>query len=511
MKKHVKLDPKKIEFLSAHPKPVTRREFIARGLMEGAGFLVLPSAIDLVLGSSPAMASPCGGGILAKDDPNRISVLVIDANGGIGFTSEVIPRGKAGSLDTAPPFLSNYSITGLGNGDTGIRPVRLFSGNSAFIQENSVAYNMLLGLQRDDLTGTVRDPNVPDTALLPAEAFQRTVMGCTVGPLNDDTESNEINPLAALFPVLRQAPAGIMGTSSRQSGGNSRFTPGPLAAAAVRVNRPADLQNALSLSGRLTNLTPEKKGAIARTLARMSSSALERFSDMRVIDQYRAILDCGLQKNIENLESPVAVDPRTDPVFQQAFNINAGSDQNSDAVRLATLVYNLLKGNGRAAVFEIGDCDVHNNTQILNDTGNQRIWTAVRQSLLAAHLMGLNLFIYLISDGSASTTPGGVRTSASQLWPNENGNMSQSVMIYYDKDGKGRVRAAGQVGHFLSSSNNQGAAASLDNPAAKPLQHGLVNTFQVYCLLNAQSTFFSQVPESSSVNQALVQLFYREG
>jgi len=88
---------------------MTRRDFLASGLIKGSGFLVLPSALDILLNNAIAQAQAAGCVSSGRGGPNMPALITIDATGGACFAWDIPPLDSAGNL------LPAYGKLGLGS------------------------------------------------------------------------------------------------------------------------------------------------------------------------------------------------------------------------------------------------------------------------------------------------------------------------------------------------------------------------------------------------------------
>src|SRR5947209_8352869 len=78
-----------------HPRPVTRRDFLARGLIGLGTYAVMPTAIGMVLRQSQALADDCppaGGGA------GLLPFLCFDLAGGASLAGNWVPLDQGGNL-----------------------------------------------------------------------------------------------------------------------------------------------------------------------------------------------------------------------------------------------------------------------------------------------------------------------------------------------------------------------------------------------------------------------------
>ncbi|MCB0417530.1 MAG: hypothetical protein KDD39_07770 [Bdellovibrionales bacterium] len=474
-----------------HPKPLTRRQFISHGLMEGAGIIVVPSVLDFALRSRNAMASECSGGAAAGDDPNYIACIIIDDVGGRH------DRGLA-PVDKNGEFLSNYDKLGLGTGNSHLTGKMVKPGNwkGPWVHRESEIYQSLLGL---DATGE-RDSNVPSTQLLGASTFSNTAAFLLMGKSNDDTSSNPFNTAYLCSQLAGNAAVTQMGTSNQLSGGNSRSV-GSVAGRSIRVAENKDVENAVRGMSFGTYSNTQRE-TFLRAWSRMGSMAMKSFLSLDSGQQISGLMDCAGEKIRANAASTVP-NPLQDPDVQQAFNVTAGTNPRSTEARHAALAYHALLGQITTAVtIEISNCDVHDGTATKNESAQRRSWSLVRNILKLAELKGRRVMIKRISDGSASTREGLSGSDPGAVeYPKENGRVATNTVIAYDPEGKiDLVNDNPYLGYFKASANDQAASTDPDNPIANEVNHGLALALAYYALHPNGIELWKRIPGTQGIN-----------
>jgi hypothetical protein len=100
-----------------HPRPVTRRQFLAQGFITGAAWIAAPSLLGLFRSSEArAQAISCGLGAAG----NKIPFLVFDLAGGASIAGSNVLVGTQTQLD--PLTTDGYTKVGLPAGPHAGRP-----------------------------------------------------------------------------------------------------------------------------------------------------------------------------------------------------------------------------------------------------------------------------------------------------------------------------------------------------------------------------------------------------
>ncbi|MCB0403382.1 MAG: hypothetical protein KDD51_01255 [Bdellovibrionales bacterium] len=480
-----------------HPKPLTRRQFISHGLVEGAGIIVVPSVLDFALRAGTAMGSECSGdGPLAGDDPNYVACIIIDDVGGRH------DRGLA-AVDRNGDFLSHYDKLGLGTGNSHLTGKMVKPGNwkGPWVHQDSEIYQSLFGL---DATGA-RDANVPSSQLLGATTLASTAAFLLMGKSNDDTGTNPFNTAYLCSQIAGNAAVQQMGTSNKLSGGNSRSV-GSSPGRSIRVSENKDVENAVRGMS-FGSYSTSQRESFLRAWSRMGGTAMKAFLNLDNHEQMSGLLDCAGAKIRANAAS-VVPNPLQDADVQQAFKVTAATNPRSVEARQATLAYHALAGKITTAVtIEIAGCDVHDGTATKNESAQRRSWSLVRNILKLAELKGRRVMIQRISDGSASTREGLAGTDPGAIeYPKENGRVATNTVIAYDPQGKiDLIDDNPYLGYFKASANDQSASTDPDNPIANEVNHGLALALAYYSLHPNGIDLWKQIPgtQGISVNSVL--------
>src|SRR6202790_188966 len=230
-----------------HPRPRTRREFVAQSFMTGAATVIGPSLLGLLAAPRTARAAlapditpllgPCGINLGA----GKIPFICFDLAGGGNIAgSNGLVGGPKGQVD----FLSVAGYSKLGLPGTMV-PNPSAAGN--FIDSS-------FGLRFHSDSAHLRGMKIRASA----KAMAGT-NGTVIPALSqNDTNTNPHNPMYAIYQYgARGGLLDLVGSESSMSGGNSMSPPTMVIAAAqpTRVASPADTQGLVS-TGQLSTLLP---------------------------------------------------------------------------------------------------------------------------------------------------------------------------------------------------------------------------------------------------------------
>ena len=271
-----------------HPRPVTRRQFLAQGLLTGSAVVASPGLFGALKGGGYAAAQSCG----ISAGAGLIPFMCFDLAGGANVAnSNVLAGGPAGQED----FLSDegYLKQGL--------PATLTPA-----QAGQVDRQLGLAFHADSafLRGILARTTV---------ATRANMNGCVIPARSDnDTGNNPHNPL---YGINKAGADGelvtLIGTESSESGGNS-LAPMSMIDPAVRpvkVERPSDATGLVD-TGRLVSLLNEQDaGAVMRAVERVSELKLDKITEDDVLED---LIRCNYVTSsylVENFGNPDLLDP----------------------------------------------------------------------------------------------------------------------------------------------------------------------------------------------------------
>src|SRR5580700_4199330 len=233
--------------LQEHPRPRTRREFLAQSFITGSAWVVGPSLLATLAAPRSARATlasdisallaPCS----ITTGAGKIPFICFDLAGGGNIAgSNVLVGGPTGQLD----FLSVAGYSKLGLPGTMV-PNPSATGN--FIDAS-------FGLRYHSDSAHLRGMKIRASA----KAMAGT-NGTVIPALSqNDTNTNPHNPIYAIYQYgARGGLLNLIGSDSSQSGGNSMAPPTMVIASAqpTVVASPADTEGLVS-TGQLSTLLP---------------------------------------------------------------------------------------------------------------------------------------------------------------------------------------------------------------------------------------------------------------
>ncbi len=370
-----------------HGKPKTRREFMARGLLAGSSYLIMPSLLNLLKSPSllaEEMTCDLSG---AGQNPN-FPLIIFDFQGGAHFAAELLIGGIGGQTNPLTNLV-NYGIPNdLGTNSSGEFGLR-FRNDSAALQ----------GLR----------------ASVPA-SMRSNIDGFSVAcHTPDDTTETYMNPMGFLSKFGSIGSLSFsFGTRAADSGGYAKPNPGSFSPdkrptrivnanmARMLVSRGATY-NAL-VSAETSAVAMGQQSKVRLALAQLSESQLKRFSNLTPDEQIHQLIQCGHLKAESLLErvSPTQVFPAAGtPEYNELVSVFGSEPENK---QVAVLTYMLTQGFGSAATIEFENHDDHDTTA---RTSRRSVFNRFKQigSAMRYFLMkNKPAFFMIMTDGSMGRT-----------------------------------------------------------------------------------------------------------
>jgi len=442
---------------TGHAKPVTRRDFLAAGIIPFSAALILPQWMGLLLGSE-AQAQASGEASIAAcatGGSGMPAVMILNLAGGGGLSSNFVPMTMAGTP------LASYSKMGMGTSPT---LVDAFNGAKFYSQSG-----ILAGIN----------------ATTAATTRENTAFAGLCVRSQDDTAAN---PFGIDGLVTKAGLTGsILAQLDRITGG-FRHRPAVITPPApLSISRVEDIANSLGYAGAMNGkMNAKQKQKLAALIKGLSETQARRLLASSSGDQIKAVIECAGIKNIDlNSGTPTGVSLSEAIGNNAAISTAWGNPAANSAMNIyANMTYNVLNGNAGCGTISLGGYDYHDNTRTSGDARDLAAGEIIGRMLQTAALMGKKLFIYVASDGSVvspdSATGGGP-------WTSDRGDAGCNYVMAYDP--AGRPQSSGtQVGGFTD-----GQAADSAHIIGNSPELSAVAAFANYMSFAGRSAEFQDV------------------
>jgi len=427
-----------------HPRPRTRREFLAQGFIMGTGAMLSSASITLgnrAFALSPELVplvSDCG---IATQGAGKIPFLCFDLAGGSNQAgSNVLVGQRGGQLD----FLSTggYERQGL-PGDMVPPIVNPATNTNDFIDQT-------LGLAYHSDSAFLRGMM---TRLSPAAAAN--INGAVVPARSDNDTSN--NPHNPMYGIARAGSDGslltLVGSENSDSGGNS-MAPADLIDLTIRptkVDRPSDVTGLVDVGDLTAVLSQQDAVAVMESIYRISDRKMTDLDNGQTITTDEVVKDlvrCGYLKSADLAErfgDPTTLDPAGDPEIVGATGIftdtefNSGDRDAREFQKTASVMKMVINGFAGAGTIEMGGYDYHGGRRAEGEVKDFRAGQCMGACLEYAHIRQIPLMLYVTSDGSLSSN-GAIDSTVDGRgkgeWVSDNSSTAAPFFLVYSPNGR---------------------------------------------------------------------------
>lgn len=443
---------------TGHAKPVTRRDFLAAGLLPFAANMLVPNWLSLILGNQAyGQTADC------PIPDSLIPFVTVNLSGGAAMASNFVP------MNAARQPLSTYNKLGLGDNQV---PIEREFGNVPFagLSNGALISKFLVGLRAQANAATLAN-----TAFLAIPCDSQ-----------NDTNANKFDISGAV------TKAGLVGTNLPNLGRNNTRTGINQAAALVAppaplvVNSYNALLTSIGYSASLgTALNANQKNSLAKLMSNLNGEQNRKLASLPGAEGIKKILDCAGIKNVDVVQKGSGiVDPRQNAGYAQVWGVNNNTAANNRELIFGSMVYNTLLGQAGVSNLEIGGYDYHNNTRTTGDNKDQEAGVVIGRILQSASVLQRPVFIYVVSDGSVFSPESQDRNA---VWQGDRGSNGVAYVLYYNP--KGRPATSDfQIGQF---NNNQAADTSFITGGNPELAAAAV--FANWCKANNRMDLFERV------------------
>jgi hypothetical protein len=508
-----------------HPRPVTRRDFLAAGLRSSPAVVMAPAWLAALLKSGKANAQ-------LQLDPDLLALKAVSqcniqgAQGGLPFICFDLAGGAnlVGSevLVGVQGGQSNFLSTA-GYGKLGL-PGSMVPTSSTFV---SNALGLLWHTDGALLRGILSKATTPATA-----AGTNGAVICAMS--QNDTGNNPHNPMYGIAKAVNTkglAPKGslltLIGNQSTVSGGNSA-APMQLIDPTLQPTKIATAQDDAGLVDSSGSTADPVALEVLESQARISSGAaaytpggadpagaftgaltepngtnpgVQLFSDPNADAALKNNIRCAYVKSANTTaafaNSPL--DPTQDPLISggTAPIFTATDFKDNDIQKTASVMKLVLGGYAAAGTISLGGFDYHDSTRATGETRNFKAGQMIGAVLEYAQRVGTPVMIYVFSDGSLSATSSIDNSTAGRGklgWQGDNQSTASTFFLVYSPNGRPTLRngaASQQIGYFSAD----GSVVTTSSPAANSVYQLVQTVILNYMgLLGSDGSFASTFP-----------------
>jgi hypothetical protein len=508
----------------SHPRPVSRRDFLATGFLASQATLIGSSAMlgaffnpRSVFASTTTLATDistlqtaCG---IVTDGAGKIPFIVFDLAGGANLNgSEALIGGPGGQLD----FLTTAGYGKLGLPGDMLPNSPNTAGGGNFIDTS-------LGLAWHSDGAILRGIK----SMASAQAMANTNGAVIAAMSQNDTQQNPHNPMYGIYDAgANGALLTLIGTMPTVSGGNSsapsaliNLTVSPTVVTqssditglvntgqlGTIFSNPADAVSVLESTIRLSG------GNIVDTYGGKLGAVTAMLNDPTTDAALKQAARCSYVKSavlVNQFGDPASLNPDLDTQIVGASNsiFTAAQYQDNDFIMTAAVMKMVVNGLAGAGTISLSGFDYHDGTRATGETRNFQAGQAIGACLEYAKRVGVPLMIYVISDGSLSST-GMIDTSAAGRgkfgWQGDNQSTAATLFLVYNPAGRPAVNPSATTPNQIGSYTYDGSVNTTSSPAANAVNL-LVNTVILnYMALHGQQANFNTAIPDNGLGTAL--------
>ena len=512
-----------------HKRPVTRRDFVAAGLLSAPAVIMAPAWLAAVLRSGNANAlSTDMQALLAANQCNvpsaaaaisSVPFICFDLTGGANLVGSEVLVGVQGGQSN---LLSAVGYAKLG------LPGNMLPTSSGFI---SNALGLLWHSDGAILRGILSKVTTAATA-----AGTNGAVICALS--QNDTANNPHNPM---YGIAKAGAKGrlltLIGDYSTVSGGYSAAPTALIdpALQPTKISQPSDavalvksgsgtadplavavLESVTRISGGTTPYNPsatDPTAAFTGKLARptVTSAGVQFYADPAADANLKNQIRCAYVKSANTADAfgSSSLDPTQDVnIIGGASPIFTAADfSDSEFARTATVMKLVLNGYAGAGTITLGAFDYHDSTRATGETRNFKAGQMIGAVLEYAQRVGSPVMIYVFSDGSVSATSSIDSSTAGRGkfgWQGDNQDTASTFFLVYSPKGRPQLlngAASQQIGYFSAD----GSVVPTSSPAANAVNQLVQVVILNYMGLLGTSSQFSTLLPMQGLGSAAAQ------
>jgi hypothetical protein len=495
----------------SHPRPVTRRDFMATGFLGSSAMLIGSSAMvaaftdpraaraATLASDVTALQQACG---IITNGAGKIPFICFDLTGGANLNgSEILIGGAGGQMD----FLSTAGYGKLGlPGDMLPNSPNMGAPGGNFIDTS-------LGAAWHSDGAILR--GIQSKASVAAQAGTN---GTAIAAMSqNDTQNNPHNPMYGIYDAgANGSLLTLIGTEATTSGGSS-MAPAALINLSVSptvVTQSSDITGLVN-TGQLGTMFTDPNDAVQvlESTIRLSGGnvpgsfaggelgqVIAQPGDPATDTTLKTQTRCSYVKStvlVNQFGDPTTLNPDIDPQIVGSSGIFSTAEYSQQNFRMTAAVMKMVvNGFAGAGTIALGGFDYHDGTRATGETRNFNAGQCIGACLEYAKRMGKPLMVYVFSDGSLSST-GMIDTSAAGRgkfgWQGDNQSVAATFFLVYNPNGRPVVNPAATTPNQIGSYTADGSVNTASSPAANAVNL-LVNTVILnYMALHGQQANFA--------------------
>lgn len=389
------MDKKLIDRLNAlgHGRPTTRREFLAAGLQAGGAMMVLPSAIERLLGVRAANAtsqcdllntnSLCGATVAylqfeAIGGMQRIvEPTVTEMNGSKHYLSAATYAHFQGE-PTAPTFNTQFGAPIKSNHGV-LQGILEYANNASFPNAGKILTNTRVA-----------------------------GLAATVSP-DDHPEVIYSSPLNIVSQILcANFISTTLGDQQTFLGGRHMgpiINPGNRSLYVTNIDA---IRNQFGFGPAIDELSKAQQSAILEAIKKLNDAELRRLASVGGLSTLTGNFNCAVDARVRYLQefTENLADPRQVATLSSIYGINSSTASSDQRATNALAVYSVLKRYAATAVITLEGFDYHYSNRAGADAQDLWLGRSIGKALATAAWLNVPVMIGVITDGCVSASHG---------------------------------------------------------------------------------------------------------
>ncbi|NKF50671.1 general secretion pathway protein GspF [Shewanella sp. WXL01] len=486
-----------------HRRPMSRRDFIATGLVKGGQAVAGLSLFSLFADVNQAQAalSPdlealrnsCG---INVQGAGKIPFISFDLAGGANIAgSNVLVGGAGGQQD----FLSTAGYNKLGlPGDMVPSVMDPNTGASDLVNTDlGLAFHSDSGFLRGILEKVSADT---------AAKINGAVIPCRS---DNDTGNNPHNPMYAIAAAGADGSLmPLIGSRNTDSGGNSMPAANfiDLSKRPTKIDRPTDVTGLVDVGDLFGLLSQSDAVTVMESIQRISAQKMASVNtQVTREDVIKDLVNCGYVKSADLADrfgDPSTLNPVLDPDIvgpAGIFSINE-FDGESEFQKTASIMKLVVNGYSGAGTVTMGGFDYHTGERGTGELRDLRAGRCMGACLEYAARRNMPLMLYVFSDGSVASN-GRIDDSENGRgkgeWTGDNSSTGAAFFLVFNPNGKPQLMGGSeeemarhqQIGFMRDDASVDTASAPSANNVNLLVDTVLLN----YMALHGEQGMFNQV------------------
>jgi hypothetical protein len=487
-----------------HSAPVSRRDFLARGMIGTTATVVGASSIFSMFANprrayaqlAPDIAALASSPCNIRPGAGKVPFIVFDLAGGGNIAgSNALVGGPGGQLD----FLSTagYSLLGL----PGNMIPNSSVGTGSFVD---TSLGIAMHSKSSYLAGITQ---------MTAPTTRANMNGAVIPAVSStDTMNNPHNPM---YGINTYGASGdllvLIGTESTVSGGNS-LAPSYMInpeVAPVTVTRPSDVTGLVNTGALVGTLDQADAVSVLESVERISAAKLGNVSTLLPSAQDTAakqLVQCSYVKSaflVNEFGNAVqTLDPTLDPFIVGSNGIfTAAQLQDREFLATASVMKMVVNGHAGAGTIEMGGFDYHTGDRMTGEARDLKAGQCIGACIEYAARVGVPIMIYVCSDGSLFSNgmvDNSVGGGGKGVWTADSSTTAASLMLVYDPKAK-PAALMNQIGSF----NKSGSVNTTSSPGSQAVNLLAEMVVLNYMALHGQAGAFQNMTWASGLNTGL--------